>query len=481
MGVLSRAAVSIEDVVAVARGGEKVSFARAAEHTLQQSRAIVERALVDGVPVYGLNTELGAGRNILLDPEGIEAFQRRTIRNSAGGIGDPLPLEQVRAVVFARIVGFSRGGSGVRPELALHYAELLNRGVYPVVPRTGSVGASDLTLLAAVAAVATGAGSAFVDGRRVPGAEALDAAGLDPIVLQAHEGLASISANSYSVGVGALVVDALRTVVSVSDTAVALSLQALSGHGDGGNPSPFSEEIQAAHRSIGQGRSAARIRSLFTGGSTASVQDPISFRSSPQVNGVLDEAVERAALAVEFELNSRADNPLVDIESGRMISGGNFQALGLALSYESLRIALGHVAATSERRLARLSSLSAGLRRAGGLRVPGLSWYSAAALVAEVRHLANPITLAGTSLSEEVEDHSSQAAVALQLLERSAALTRTVLAIEAITAAELIGLGTAPDAGPGLAPLVAALTSALSSTEQSDERVIEAERILFEG
>ncbi|MCU1506056.1 MAG: hutH [Microbacteriaceae bacterium] len=477
MTVLSRARVGIEDVVAVARG-DKVAIARAAESTILQSRSVVDRVITEGAPVYGLNTELGAGRNILLDPAGIEAFQRRTIRNSDGGVGEPLPDEQVRAILFTRLVGFTRGGSGVRLELAEHYRELLNRAVAPVVPRTGSVGASDLTHLAAIAAVAIGSGTAFVDGSRVPGAEALAAAGLEPIVLQAHEGLAAISANAYSVGVGALLLHELRAVADAADAAVALSLRALAGHSDGGNPSPFSQEIQAAHPSAGQSLSAAGIRSLFGENEAASVQDPVSFRAAPQVNGALRDAFARAESSVELELNSRTDNPLVDIESGRMISGGNFQAVGLALSLETVRIALGHVAATSERRLARLSSVSVGLRRAGRLQMPGLSWYSAAAIVAEIRQLANPISLSGTSLSEEVEDHSSNAAAAVQLLERSVALTRTVLAIEAVTAAELVTLGSTQDAG-ALEPLVAELASVLSLPDSTADRVAQAERILL--
>jgi histidine ammonia-lyase len=438
MGVISRAPIEIADVVAVARDGDRVSFASVVARDIQASRGVVDAVLAAGKPVYGLNTELGAGRDIVVGSERLEEFQRRIIRNSSGAIGDPLPFEQVRAIIFARLVGFTRGGAGVTSGLAEQYRELLNRDVYPVIPRIGSVGAADLTALAEVAAVATGGGRAFVDGVVAPGASVLAAVGLDAVTLQPHEGLAALSSNAYSVGVGALVVDDVASIVNAADRVLALSLSALAEHTTGGNLSPFSEPIQDAHRSTGQAASAARVRALLPAASVASTQDPVSFRSAPQIHGAFAESVSTAAAAVRLELNSRTENPLVDVGSGRMISGGNFQVLSLALSFEALRLSLAHVAVASERRLAKLSGLSAAARRSGESRVPGLLWYSASALVAELRHLANPVTLGGTALSEDVEDHSSHAVLALQLLERSTALTRTVLAIEAVTAAELV-------------------------------------------
>jgi histidine ammonia-lyase len=437
VAVLSRAPIEIADVVRIAREGGRVSFASVVEHDLAASRAIVDALLEAGKPVYGLNTELGAGRDIVVSAERIEEFQRRTIRNSSGGLGEPLSFAQARAVVFARLVGFTRGGSGVTPALAAEYRELLNRDVHPYIPRTGSVGSADLTHLAAVAAVATGRGRALLDGAIVPSADALAAVGLAPVTLQAHEGLAALSSNSYSVGVGALVVSDLAAIVNAADRVVALSLVALGAHSTGGNLSPFSPEVQSAHRSPEQAASAARVRALLPSTSAASIQDPLSFRTAPQTHGALASAVASAASSIRLELNSRTDNPLVDIESGRMISGGNFQVTGLALSFETLRLALAHVGIASERRLAKLSSLQAPLRRSGDALVPGLLSYSASSLVVELRHLANPVSVNGSSLSDDVEDVSTNAALALQLLERSAAIVRTVLAIEAATAAEL--------------------------------------------
>lgn len=474
MPILSRQAVSIADVVAIARANERVGFASILERDLQASRDVVEGVLALGEPVYGLNTELGAGRNVVVSAETLEEYQRRTIRNSGGGLGEPLSFEQARAVIAARLVGFSRGGAGVTVALAAQYRELLNRDVYPLVPRTGSVGAADLTHLAAIAAVATGGGFAFVDGAVVPGAVALDAVGLAPVVLQPHEAIASLSANSYSIGVGSLVVTDLRALARVADLVAAASLVALGAHGAGGNLSPFDERVQAAHAVGPQAVSAGRIRSLLASSSLAtgvsSTQDAISFRSVPQVHGSLGVAIARLATALELELNSRTENPLVDVASGSLVSGGNFFALELALAFENLRVVAAHVAAMSERRISQLSTLGVALRRSGEAVMPGLAWYSAAAQLAELRHLAGSVTLAGSSLSEGVEDHSSNAALALQALERSVELLGSILAVEAMCAVELVEVGDA-DAGTVLTPLVAAVGGVVREAEPLEARV----------
>jgi histidine ammonia-lyase len=470
MGILSRAEIELADVVAVARRGERLKLASVVSRDLADSRAVVDAVLAAGKPVYGLNTELGAGRDIVVSNDRIEEFQRRTIRNSSGGIGSPLSFDQARAVIYARVVGFTRGGAGVTPALADAYLELLNRNVYPWIPRTGSVGAADLTQLAAIAAVVTGGGRAFMEGAVVPGGDALAAVSLAPVVLRAHEGLAALSGNSYSVGVGALVVSDLAAIVNAADRVVALSLAAI-----GGNPSPFSAEIQSARRSVGQQASAARVRALLPTLVAGSTQDPLSFRTAPQVHGALAEAVTAAAASIRLELNSRTENPLVDIETGRMISGGNFLVLGLALQFEQLRLALAHVAVASERRIAKLSTRLADARRAGESRVPGLIWYSASALVAELRHLANPVSLNGTSLSEDVEDVSSGAPLALQLLERSAALTRQVLAIEVIHAAEL---AAGVELSEPLRALVDGVLAGLDADAPTDALVTDVEGLL---
>ncbi|GAA4144854.1 aromatic amino acid lyase [Leifsonia shinshuensis] len=458
---------TVSDIVAIADGAP-VELDADARATVAASRAVVDRAIASGEPVYGLNRRLGAGRDDAVADDELAAFQRRTIANHRGGIGEPLTEREARAVVAARLAGFTRGGAGVRPELADAYAALLNAGVTPRIPSRGSVGAADLTALAEVAAVVTGAGTVLRDGGPVPAAEALEAAGLAPIELAPHEALAALSANALSVGVGSLAAVSARQLAEAADLVVALSLEAVGAHGPAGNLSPYTEAVAEARGGDGQRASARAIRAALAGSAlespdrTVSVQDPLAFRTAPQLHGALREAVARLRTELEVELAARSENPVVDIPSGRLVSGGNFQALPLALALENLRLALAHVAEASERRSAALSLALAPARREGRTRVPGLLLYAAADAVAEVRQLAAPATLGSSTLSG-VEDHATYAPLALRLLQRSLALTADVLAIEALHAADLLGvLDTAPT-GAGTRSLAEALAAALAA------------------
>ncbi|WP_223691276.1 aromatic amino acid lyase [Leifsonia poae] len=456
--VLGPASPSVADVVALADGASVV-LASETVNLLAASRAVVERAIEAGEPVYGLNRRLGAGRDAAVEPAELAEFQRRTIANHRGGVGDALTRREARAVIAVRLIGFTRGGSGVRPALAQAYAALLDAGVHPVIPERGSVGAADLTHLAEVAAVVTGAGRAFdASGAIVPGGEALAAAGLEAVELAPHEGLAVLSSNAYSVGVGSLAVAEAAGLADAADRAVALSLEAVGAAGPAGNLSAFSDTVARAGGGDGQLVSADAIRSALAGSAlerpdrAVTVQDPLSFRTVPQVHGALRECVERTVRELERELGARSENPVVDIASGRMVSGGNFQALPLALAFENLRLVLAHVASASERRSAAHSLSLAPARAAGTTRVPGLLLYAAASAVAELRQLAAPATLGITTLSG-VEDHASLAPLALRLLRRSLALTGEVLAIEALHAAELLRASGAVPSGAETGPL----------------------------
>lgn len=421
------------------------------------SREVVQRAIDSGRRVYGLNTLLGSGRDTAVDEKSILAYQVQVVRYHNSGVGELLGADEVRAVILARLVGFSRGGSGVRPETARFYAEMLNRGVVPAIPRDGSVGSADLTHLAAVAAVAIGEGQAVgADGRLLPGGQALADAGLAPLELAPGEALALVSSNSYSIGVGALVLHRLLRLADLADTALALSLEATARHDGGGNLSPFSPAVQAAKAVRGQSVTAAHVLRLLEDGwledpaREASVQDALSFRAAPQAHGAVRWQITALEDALEVELNGRGDNPLTDIGSGRMVSGGNFQPMQLALAFEALRLGLAHLGISSERRIAKLYPPQRRIRqrhleaaRNGASlepeELPGLLWYSAAGLLSELKVLAAPATLGAPTLSADVEDHSTLAPLALQLLERSVDAAGRLLAIEALTAAYLLG------------------------------------------
>jgi histidine ammonia-lyase len=450
---------------------------------IRLSREVVQAAIDSGHRVYGLNTLLGSGRDTAVEEESILDYQVQVVRYHHSGIGALLTPAEVRAVMLARLIGFTRGGSGVRPETARFYAELLNRGVVPAVPREGSVGSSDLTQLAAVAAVAIGEGQALdrggstlpgeavepggvlaADGPLVPGGTALAAAGLQPLVLAPGEALALVSANSYSIGAGALELGRLLRLADLADTALALSLEATGRYDGGANLSPFSPAVQSAKPVDGQRISAANVRNMVRGGwledpyRQASVQDALSFRAAPQTHGAFRAQVTALADALEVELNGRGDNPLTDLDSGRMISGGNFQPMQLALAFETLRLGLAHLGISSERRIAKLyppqrliRQLNLEAARSGtplaSEELPGLLWYSAAGLLAELKFLAAPATLGAPTLSADVEDHSTLAPLALQQLERSVQAAEELLTIEALTAAYLLAQTREAEAG----------------------------------
>lgn len=474
---------TVSDIVAVAEGAP-VELDADARATLAASRAVVDRAIESGEPVYGLNRRLGAGRDDAVEADELAAFQRRTIANHRGGVGEPLTETEARAVVAARLAGFTRGGAGVRPELADAYAALLNAGVTPRIPSRGSVGAADLTALAEVAAVIIGTGTVLRDGGSIPAEAALADAGLHPIELAPHEALAALSANALSVGVGSLAAVAARQLAEAADLVVALSLEAVAAHGPAGNLSPYAEAVADARGGEGQRASARAIRTALDGSAleapdrAVSVQDPLAFRTAPQLHGALREAVDRLRSELEVELAARSENPVVDLASGRLISGGNFQALPLALALENLRVALAHVAEASERRSAAHSLALAPHRRDGRTRVPGLLLYAAADAVAEVRQLAAPATLGSSTLSG-VEDHATYAPLALRLLQRSLALTAEVLAIEALHAADLLGVLDAAPTGAGTAPLAAAITAAFGAAPSADALARATERLLL--
>ena len=467
-----------EDIAAVADGAV-VELTPEARETLAASRAVVEHAIASGEPVYGLNRRLGAGRDDAGDPEGFAAFQRRTIANHRGGVGDPLSAREARAVVAARLAGFTRGGAGVRPVLAQAYADLLNAGVVPLIPSRGSVGAADLTALAEVVAVVTGDGT-VLDGTAAgaPAGDALAAAGLEPLDPAPPEALAALSSNAYSIGVGSLALLDAEALTVVADHAVALSLEAAAG-----NPSPYTAVVAEARGGRGQIDSAAAIREALDGSvlhdsaRPVTVQDPLAFRSAPQLHGALREAVERVRTELEVELAARSENPVVDIASDRLVSGGNFQALPLALAFEGLRLAIAHVAAASERRTAAHSVALAPARADGRTRVAGLLLYSAASAAAELKQLAVPATLGSTTLSG-VEDHSSFAPLALRLAQRSLALAAEVFAAEALHAAELLHVNGALPAGAVTGPLAVRLEELIASGAPARNLVHDAAAIL---
>ncbi|TME83313.1 MAG: aromatic amino acid lyase, partial [Chloroflexi bacterium] len=290
--------------------GARLQLSEAARERIRASRAVVDAALSGPDLVYGLNTGLGHMRNERLPVDSLIRYQEAMVASHAGAIGPPLSTPVVRAAMAARVNGFAQGGSGATLAAAETLVAMLNAGVHPIVPETGSVGASDLMHMASIAQVAIGLGRAEVGGEVVGGREALKWAGIQPLALQPKDGLALISANGVSVGRGGIVVGRALDLAEIADVVFVVSLE-----GIGGNPSIVEPAVAAAKGIPGQTAASEHIRRLLIGsarceaGGAKSVQDPLSFRVVPQVHGAYRELVAFAHQAVETELNAADDNP----------------------------------------------------------------------------------------------------------------------------------------------------------------------------
>ena len=452
--------ITIFELERVARDEANVSLAPAIVDLLRRGRAVVDAVLASGASAYGLNTGLGHRLHETINPDAQAAYQRGIIRAHVGGIGEPLSRDAVRALIFARIVGMSRGGSGARPEACQSLVALLNAGICPVVPCQGSIGASDLMHLASVASVLIGEGWAMVGNRVLPGGQALELAGLPPYQPEAKDGLALISANAASIGLGALtVIDALR-LADLADRIALLSLEAISGH-----TNAFDPEVAVAKAFPGQIEAAARLRAHMIGSDlllTADdrqIQDPLSFRVVPQVHGAFRDTLSSLRNVVETELNAIGDNPMVSIASDRLISNGNFHVMQLALGFDGLRVVLAHVGILAERRLNKTAPHAFGgpddppvpVGRPLGLQ---LSAYTAASLVAELRFLAGPITLGCPPVDLNTEDHATLAFSAVRRARESMDYLETILWIEALNAVDCLNrAGSTHSLGCGPAAL----------------------------
>lgn len=446
MLLLTGSGLRLETVARVAREGEEVRLDETAARRMRASRAVVE-AMADGdAPVYAVNTGVGLLADTRVSHDELRQLQLNVVRSHACGVGDPLPRDAVRAMMLVRANVLAQGYSGIRPAVAELLLELLNRGVTPVVPSRGSVGASgDLAPLAHMALVLIGEGHAQFGDETLPGADALRRAGLSPLALEAKEGISLVNGTQAMLGIGTLALCDAEDLTEIADYACALSLDALRG-----TPKAFDARIHTARPHPGQVRCAAHLRQLLEGSeirqshvTCRKVQDAYSLRCAPQIHGAVRDAATETRRVVEIELNGATDNPLVF--DSEILSGGNFHGQHLALAFDSLAIALATLAGVSERRIDRLvnpmlnEGLPAFLASHPGLE-SGLMMLqvTAAALVAECRTLAAPASTGSITTSGNKEDYVSMGMTAALKLAQSAALVRDVLAIELLCARQAL-------------------------------------------
>jgi histidine ammonia-lyase len=457
--LLTGRALTPELVLSIARDGTEVRIADQAAVRIAAANEVVLRAARAGIPVYGVTTGLGSRVTEPVACGGAE-FSLRTIRGRATAVGEPLSVELTRAALAVRCNGICAGGSGASPAVAQLLAGMLNEGVHPVIPSSGSVGAADLCLMAHVGLAMIGEGEAEFSGVRMGSAQALSAAGLLALSPGPKDGLAICSANSVSAGTAALALADARALLDCAQISAALAME-----GFRAAPSPLDPRAVEARPAPGQAWSAAGLRALLGGGLLLEpgrprrLQDPLSFRCASQLHGSLHAVLALLAAALDPELNGAADNPLVLAGDDEIISTGNFHVPALALALDAVAIGIAQVAsAIAERqsrlKATRLSDLPRSLVREdeSDPTRTGLAALTktAESLVLEIRHRAAPVAIHSIASSEVEDDSTGAAQAALRLVEQLTRL-RLLIAIELIVAAQATELAAPPRLGAGTA------------------------------
>ncbi|SEM50186.1 histidine ammonia-lyase [Rhodococcus maanshanensis] len=461
--VVGVGAVSPEEVVRVARFGAPVQLSDEALAAIGASRARIQALAEDPKPVYGVSTGFGALATRHIPLELRAQLQRSLIRSHAAGSGPEVEREVVRALMLLRLSTLATGRTGVRPEVAQVYASLLSAGITPVVHEYGSLGCSgDLAPLSHVALAVIGEGTVRdADGELMPAAEALAAAGIEPVELKEKEGLALINGTDGMLGMLVLACHDLRKLLSLTDVTAAMSVEGLMG-----TDKVFAADLQALRPQPGQAVAAANMSRVLAGsGIVAShatpdctvVQDAYSLRCAPQVAGGARDTLAHAERIASYELASAVDNPVVTLD-GRVESNGNFHGAPVAYVLDFLAIVVADVASMSERRTDRFLDKA----RNHGLPPfladdPGvdsghmIAQYTQAAIVSELKRLAAPASVDSIPSSAMQEDHVSMGWSGARKLRRAVDGLTRVLAIEALTAARGLDLRAPLEPSPATA------------------------------
>lgn len=424
--------------------GSLVQLSPTAKEQMQSARGAMLAKVAAGGAFYGINTGFGSFAHVRLGAEQLRQVQANLIRSHASGVGDPLPVDCVRATMVVLAASLARGHSGVRADVVERILALLNAGITPCIPSRGSVGASgDLAPLAHLALALLGEGDVSVRGATTDARSALRGAGIEPLELDAKEGLALINGTHMMAGIGALVAHGALHLLHAAICANAMAIDACRA-----SSAPLDERIHAARNQLGQSRVAAALRSLLDGSTIGPshaiddprVQDPYSLRASPQVLGAVLDAVLHATGVIEAELGAVTDNPLVFTEGNEcaILSGANFHGMPLAISLDGLRIALCHLAGIAERRIFwalsghdRESRLPPHLAADGGLQSGFMVvQYAAAACCNELRTLAYPSSVGNIPTCAGIEDYNSMGATSALHTADALRLARDVVACE---------------------------------------------------
>jgi histidine ammonia-lyase len=487
-------ALGLSDVIAVAAGAD-VSFPPASRQRVAAARTVVDQAVASGAVVYGVTTGFGALANVRVDPGKASELQHGIVRSHATAVGPPLSLEEARAMLLLRAHVLALGHSGVRPELIDLMVAMLNAGVIPAVPEQGSLGASgDLAPLANLALPLIGAGEVLGEGGTEPAPEAMARARLEPLTLEAKEGLALVNGTQGMLAIGILGAQRLANLVRSADVVAAMTIEAALG-----TDTPFDDRLQRLRPHPGQRSSASNLRLLLHGSpilashrdSEHLVQDAYSLRCAPQVHGATRDALDYANGVLEIELNAVSDNPIVLPDDGDVMSGGNFHGQPVAVALDALAAATVGLASISERRLYRLldpalsNGLPAFLVPESGLNSGFmLVQYTAASLVSESKSLAHPASVDSIPSSAGQEDHVSMGMISARHLRGVVTNAETVVALEALGAAQALDLRAPLEPGEATRAVARELRAAVPFYQADREfgpDITEAVRLVRNG
>ena len=441
--------LDLESYINVVRRGLKISLSKESEFKVQKSREYVEEIIESKEVIYGITTGFGRFSDVMINASETKKLQRNLIISHSCGVGNPLPEEAVRGIILLRINALASGYSGIRLSTMNTLIDMLNKGVHPVIPEKGSLGASgDLAPLAHMVLVMIGEGEAFYKEERLPGKIAMEKAGIDIIELLSKEGLALINGTQVMTAIGALAIYDSIMLSKASEISAALTIEALNGITDA-----FDPKIHYVRGQKGQISSANNLLKILDKSSLTSkqgelrVQDAYSLRCTPQIHGASKDALYYIKDKIEIEMNAVTDNPLIFIEEEKVISGGNFHGQPIALPLDFLAIALSELANISERRTERLvnPSLSNGLPpfliKNGGVNSGFmLVQYSAASLVSENKILSHPASVDSIPSSANQEDHVSMGTIAARKAKEILGNAQKVISMEILTACQAIDL-----------------------------------------
>jgi histidine ammonia-lyase len=467
--------LSLDQVVAVAFG-EAVELPRAAAERMQRSRAVVDRVVETGATVYGVTTGFGSLADVRIRPEQVNDLQHAILRSHATAVGPLLSSAEARAMLLLRAHVLALGHSGVRVAIVERMLDMLNHDIIPAVPEQGSLGASgDLAPLASLALPLIGEGRVLDGAGATDAAGALATAGLEPLSLEAKEGLALVNGTQGMLAIGILAASRVRSLCAAADVAAAMTIEAALG-----TDRPFDERLQALRPHAGQAASAANLRRLLGGsGITAShresehlVQDAYSLRCAPQVHGATRDVLAFASGVLEVEAGSISDNPIVLPDTADVVSGGNFHGQPVAVALDALALSVVPLASIAERRLFRLldprsnNGLPAFLVRESGLNSGlMLAQYTAASLVSEMKTLAHPASVDSIPSSAGQEDHVSMGMTSARHARDVVASAEVVVALEILAAAQGLDLRAPLRAAPGTAAALEAVRTVVAPLE----------------